>query len=409
MSSELSYPKSKMRVVLAEKVHPSAVETFREAGYEVEVIPHALDGDDLRAVMDRAHVLGVRSRTRVTAEHLAGAKRLLAVGCFAIGTDQVALDAATSQGVPVFNAPHSSTRSVAELAIGNVINLARRLPERSMRMHQGRWEKSVSGAMEVRNKSLGIVGYGHIGQQVGLLGEMLGMDVLFYDVLKKLPLGRARAVGSQVELLAQSRFVTLHVPGGASTRHLIDAKALEAMRPGSFLINSSRGSVVDLEALREALLSKHIAGAALDVYPQEPAEASADFESPMRGLENVVLSPHVGGSTEEAQRNIGREVATSLIGFLDSGASQGAVNFPAVSLPPFPDAHRILNIHRNVPGVLSAINRIIAEVDANIHAQYLSTHKDIGYLIMDISRAVSDEVRARIAALPESVRTRILF
>jgi D-3-phosphoglycerate dehydrogenase len=398
-----------MRIVLAEKVHPSAAETFREAGYDPEIVPNALDGDTLKSVLANAHVLGIRSRTRIDAQALEGARRLLAIGCFAIGTDQVALDAAATHGIPVFNAPHSSTRSVAEMAICQVVNLARQVPHRSMRMHQGRWEKSVTGAIEVRNKTLGIVGYGHIGQQVGLLGETLGMDVLFYDVMKKLPLGRARAVGSLDELLEQARFVTLHVPGGASTRNLIDAQALARMTPGSFLINLSRGTVVDIEALREALERKHLAGAAIDVHPLEPAEGSAAFATPLQGLDNVILTPHVGGSTEEAQRNIGREVATSLIGFLDSGASQGAVNFPQVSLPPFPEGHRILNVHRNVPGVLSAINRIIAEVDANIHAQYLSTYKDVGYLIMDISQSVSEEVRSRIAALPENVRTRILY
>lgn len=407
--SRLSYPKSKIKVVLVEKIHPSAVETFRDAGYEVETISHALDDDELCHVISTAHILGVRSQTRVHAEHLTLARRLFAVGCFTVGTDQVALDAATSQGVPVFNAPHSSTRSVAELAIGNVLGLARRIAERSHRMHDGRWEKSVAGTVEVRDKTLGIIGYGHIGQQVGLLGEVLGMDVLFYDVVKKLPLGRARAMSNMREVLEKSDFVTLHVPGGASTRNLIGKSQLASMKRGSFLINLSRGGVVDIGSLCQALSSGQIAGAALDVYPKEPCEATAEFDSPLRGLANVILTPHIGGSTEEAQFNIGREVAGSLVSFLDSGATQGAVNFPVVSLPPFPDAHRILNVHRNVPGVLSAINRIIAEVGANINAQYLSTFKDIGYLIMDVSRELSDEVKNRIRALPESVRTRILY
>lgn len=409
MDGQLSYPKSKIRVVLVEKVHPSAAETFREAGYEVESIPNALDGDDLRRVIADAHVLGVRSRTKVRAEHLALARRLLAVGCFSVGTDQVELDAATTQGVPVFNAPYSSTRSVAELALCNVLNLARRVPHRSQRMHEGCWEKSVEGSVEVRDKTLGIIGYGHIGQQVGLLGEVLGMDVLFYDVVKKLPLGRARPVARMRDLLEAADYVTLHVPGGASTRNLIGADHLRTMRKGAALINLSRGSVVDLDALREALSSGHISGAALDVFPEEPAEGRAAWASPLQSLDNVVLTPHIGGSTEEAQRNIGREVAVSLIGYLDSGATQGAVNFPNISLPAFPQAHRILNIHRNVPGVLSEINHVIAEVGANIDAQYLSTYKDIGYLIMDVSRGLSDEVKSRIAALPQSVRTRILY
>ena len=404
----LSYPKSKIRVVLAEKIHASAVETFREAGYEVESVAHALDSDELARVIEDVHILGLRSRTKVTAAHLGKARRLLAIGSFAIGTDQVALDTATSGGVPVFNAPHSSTRSVAEMTIANVVNLARRIPEASSRMHQGRWEKTAVGAVEVRNKTLGIIGYGHIGQQVGLLGEMLGLDVLFYDVLKKLPLGRARAVSSLADVLGHSNFVTLHVPGGASTRNMIGKAELAAMRKGAFFINASRGSVVDLDALRASLVGGHIGGAALDVFPQEPAEARAAFEHPLQGVPNVILTPHVGGSTEEAQRNIGREVATSLVSFLDTGATQGAVNFPAVNLPPFPEGHRILNIHRNVPGVLSAINHVIAEVGANIHAQYLNTWKDIGYLIMDIDHTVSEEVRERISALPDTVRTRVL-
>jgi len=409
MDGQLSYPKSKIRVVLVEKVHPSAAETFREAGYEVNEIPNALDGEDLLRVMADAHILGVRSRTKVRAEHLAVARRLLAVGCFSIGTDQVELDAATTRGVPVFNAPFSSTRSVAELAICNVLNLARRVPHRSQRMHEGRWEKSVEGSVEVRAKTLGIVGYGHIGQQVGLLGEVLGMDVLFHDVVKKLPLGRARPVARLRDLLESADYVTLHVPGGPTTRNLIGADQLRTMRQGAALINLSRGSVVDLDALRESLASGRISGAALDVFPEEPAEGRAPFASPLQSLDNVVLTPHIGGSTEEAQRNIGIEVATSLIAYLDGGATQGAVNFPSISLPAFPEAHRILNIHRNVPGVLSEINHAIAEVGANVDAQYLSTYKDIGYLIMDVSRELSEEVKSRIAALPQSVRTRILY
>ena len=409
MSHALSYPKSRIRVVLAEKVHPSAAACFAEAGYTVELLPHALEGEELAQVISSAHILGVRSRTRVTASHLQQARRLLAIGCFAVGTDQVDLDAATSRGVPVFNAPHSSTRSVAELAICNVLNLARRVPHRSERMHHGQWEKSVEGSVEVRGKTLGVVGYGHIGQQVGLLAEVLGMDVLFHDVEKKLPLGRARAIPHLADLLRLADFVTLHVPGGASTMHLIGAAELALMKPGAALVNLSRGSVVDLEALRSALESGNLGGAALDVFPVEPAESRAHWDSPLQMMPNVVLTPHIGGSTEEAQCNIGREVATSLIGLLDAGSTQGAVNFPSVHLPPFPDSHRILNVHQNQPGVLSDINSVIAGLGANIDAQVLSTYRDIGYLIMDINKEASTEVKERIAALPRSIRTRILY
>ncbi len=408
MSEPLSYPKSKMKIVLTEKVHASASEVFREAGYHVEALPNALDDAQVAEVIATAHVLGVRSRTHVRAHHLAQAKRLLAIGCFSVGTDQVDLEAATSHGVPVFNAPYSSTRSVAEITLANIVNLARKVPERSMRMHQGRWEKSVEGSVEVRDKTLGIIGYGHIGQQVGLLGEMLGMNVLYYDVVRKLPLGRARAVPTLHDLLGACDFITLHVPGGPGTKNLINKAALEAMKPGSFLMNLSRGSVVDLDALREALTSKHLAGAALDVYPEEPAAGKAEFKSPLQGLENVVLTPHIGGSTEEAQQKIGVEVSTALVELLDTGSSQGAVNFPTVNLPPFPNAHRILNIHRNVPGALSEINRVIYDVGANVDAQVLSTYKDIGYLIADLNKEVSDEVNERIRALPASIRTRVL-
>ncbi|MHB2021561.1 MAG: NAD(P)-dependent oxidoreductase, partial [Candidatus Xenobia bacterium] len=283
MSEKLSYPKSKMQIVLAEKVHASAAECFREAGYEVEALPNALDEAEVASVIERAHVLGVRSRTKIRAHHLAKAKRLLAVGCFSIGTDQVDLDAATTTGVPVFNAPFSSTRSVAEITIANVINLARQVPERSMRMHQGRWEKTVEGSVEVRDKTLGIIGYGHIGQQVGLLGDMLGMNVLFYDVERKLALGRARSVARMQDLLEACDFVTLHVPGGPTTRNLIGTAEIAAMKPRSYLLNLSRGAVVDLDALCEALQSKRLAGAALDVYPEEPVEGKSSFTLPLQG------------------------------------------------------------------------------------------------------------------------------
>ena len=409
MSKELSYPKGKIRIVLAEKIHPAAAERFCEAGYAVESIPRALQEDELREVLKDAHILGVRSRTKVLKEFVEGSKRLLSVGCFSVGTDQVDLAATSVRGIPVFNAPYSSTRSVAELSIANILSLARHLPEQSAKLHKGIWDKSAEGSYEVRGKKLGIIGYGHIGGQLGLLAEALSMDVYYYDTAAKLPLGRARAAGSMQELLKMADFVSLHVPGGKETELMIAQAELELMRQGSYLLNLSRGRVVDLEALADALKSGKLAGAALDVYPVEPAKNGEGFQSALLGLPNVILTPHVGGSTEEAQRNIGIEVADSLINFLDNGSTTGAVNFPQVQLPTHPGSHRILNVHKNVPGALGDINGVIAELGVNIEAQYLSTQGEVAYLIMDLNKKVSDKVRSKIAALPSSIRTRILF
>ena len=404
-----SFPREKIRITLLENIHPAASETLREAGYAVEVIPRATEGEELAAILSESHVVGVRSRTKIRAPQLEGASRLLAIGCFSVGTDQVEIHEAAARGVPVFNAPHASTRSVAELTIGDVIVLARRLGDKNSKLHRGEWDKSLAGAHEVRGRSLGIVGYGHIGQQVGILAEAFGMRVAFHDVQKKLSLGLARPVGTLDALLQESDFVTLHVPDTPRTRNLIGAPQLARMKPGSYLINLSRGSVVDVDALRAALREGHLAGAALDVYPAEPAPTSAAFDAGFAELPNVVLTPHVGGNTEEAQKNIGIEVASSFVHFIDRGSTEGAVNFPQVNLPPLPDTHRILNIHRNVPGTLAEVNRIVSEVGANIEAQVLATTRDIGYLVMDVNRELSDEVHARIAQLAVSVRTRILY
>jgi len=409
MSKKHSFPKNKIKIALLEKIHPAAEETFREAGYTVESIPNALVNGELQSLLADVHVVGLRSRTHIRAPQFADAKRLLCIGCFSVGTDQVDLDAATSAGVVVFNAPYSSTRSVAELTIGNMLSLARRSSEKSAKMHKGVWEKAVSGAIELRDKTVGIVGYGHIGQQVGLLCEALGLNVLFYDVVKKLPLGRARPVDSLEELLPMVDFLTTHVPGGLGTKHLIGKRALSRLKDGAYLLNLSRGSVVDIDALAAALRSKKLAGAALDVFPEEPEQGLSEFKSVLLGLENVILTPHIGGSTEEAQRNIGKEVAHSLIGFLDSGSTEGAVNFPSVNLPLYPEAHRVLYIHQNVPGALSEVTKIISDLGANIDSQYLSTFRDIGYLIMDINKELSEEVRSKISVLPKAIKTRILF
>ena len=409
MTGELSYPKEKIKILLFEKIHRAADEAFSDAGYRVERVEVVPDDAELTKLLADAHIVGVRSRTKIRAEMLASAKRLLGIGCFSVGTDQVDLAAAAAAGVPVFNAPHSSTRSVAELAMANVFSLSRRLADRSGLMHAGKWKKSAARSFEIRNKMLGIVGYGHIGQQVGLLAEAVGMEVLFYDIEKKLALGRARSVSSLDALLEQSDFVTLHVPGGDDTTGMISAEQLRLMKPGAYLLNLSRGLVVDIASLCDALRQGHLAGAALDVYPEEPGSADASFESELCGLDNVILTPHVGGSTLEAQRNIGREVAIALTRFLDNGSSRGAVNFPQVHLPTFPDSHRILLLQKNVPGALSAVNHVTGDLGVNIDAQYLSSDGPLAYLIMDINSEASDELRRRLAELPETIRTRMLY
>ncbi|MBV9949848.1 MAG: phosphoglycerate dehydrogenase [Myxococcales bacterium] len=404
-----SFPKDQIRVLLLENVHPSAHELFRGEGFQLETLKTALPESELAARIEDVHVLGIRSKTRVTARVLANARRLLTLGCFCIGTNQVDLVEANRRGVPVFNAPFSNTRSVAELIMAEIVMLARRLPDRIREMHAGSWQKVATGSFEIRNKTLGIVGYGHIGRQIGVIAEGLGMRVLFFDVVAKLPMGNNRATKTLEELLGQSDFVTLHVPETPQTQLMIGARELAAMRAGSYLLNASRGTVVDIEALAGALRSGHLAGAAIDVFPEEPESNSNDFATPLRGLSNVVLTPHIGGSTAEAQEAIGREVGAALIRHVNGGVTTGAVNFPLVDLPPTPGKHRILNVHRNVPGVLRDINRIVSEKGANIAAQVLATDPDIGYLVMDLDQDVSRDVKKAVAALETSIRTRILY
>ena len=406
---KFSFPKEKIKIYLFEKIDDAARIAFEEYGYHVECIPDSRQDEALDKILEDAHIIGVRSRSKVRAANLEKAKRLLAIGCFSVGTDMVELDAARANGVAVFNAPHSSTRSVAELTVGAVLSLARRIAENSAKMHTGLWNKSAEGAYEVRGKNLGIIGYGHIGQQVGLLAEAIGMNVVFYDNVKKLALGRAKAAESLEEIYKTCDYISLHVPQTAETKNMISEKQLSQMKKGSYLLNMSRGKVVDIEALAEKLKSKHLAGAAIDVYPVEPSSNKESFSSVLQGIDNVVLSPHIGGSTIEAQKNIGREVADSLIRFLDNGSTAGSVEFPQAHLPSFPGSYRILNVHRNKPGVLSDVNAIISEIGANINAQYLTTHKDVGYLIMDLDKAVAEEVHNKIANLPSSIKTRILF
>jgi D-3-phosphoglycerate dehydrogenase len=404
-----SFPKSEIKVLLLENIHPSARELFDAEGFQVELLPKALPEDELIERVRDAHVLGIRSKTRVTPRVLAEGKRLLSVGAFCIGTNQIALRDANSRGIPVFNAPFSNTRSVAEMSIANIVFLARQLGDRSREVHDGKWRKVATDCHEVRGKTLGIIGYGHIGTQVGILAEAFGMRVVYYDVASKLPVGNQRPVASLAGLLGQADFVTLHVPETPQTRGMIGAGEIAQMKKGAYLLNASRGTVVDLDALAAAIKVGHLGGAAIDVYPEEPESNSDGFQSPLRGLPNTILSPHIGGSTEEAQEAIGREVATALIKFVNAGATTRAVNFPEVECAPSGDSHRILNVHRNVPGVLRDINRIVSDVGANIRAQTLSTDPDIGYLIMDLDQDVSHEVKKAVAALDTSIKTRILY
>ncbi len=409
MAKQYSFPPEKMKILLLEGVHQACVDRLVQAGYRPELLKAAMSEEELLQVIPTVHLLGIRSKTRVTSRVLDNAKSLLAIGCFCIGTDQVDLAAAQRHGVPVFNAPFSNTRSVAELTVAEVVMLARRAAHKSQLLHRGTWEKSADGCVEVRNKTIGIIGYGHIGPQVGLLAEAFGMKVYYFDVLAKLPLGTASATASLDELLALSDFVTLHVPETPETRDMIGGAQIAKMKPGACLLNLSRGRIVDLEALRDALLSGRIAGAAIDVFPEEPKSNDEVFQCPLSGLENVILTPHIGGSTIEAQRNIGLEVGSTLLKFTEAGSTTGAVNFPQLEPPVLRDCHRILNIHRNVPGVLSSINALIAGIGANIRAQFLSTLGDVGYLVVDIDKEVSEVLRRSIDELDTSLRTRVLF
>ncbi|MGH7440788.1 MAG: phosphoglycerate dehydrogenase [Polyangiaceae bacterium] len=411
MTSEAltSYPKDKIKVLLLENVHPSAHELFKSEGFHLDIASGALGVDELTKKIEDVHVLGIRSKTRVTEAAIKNARRLLTVGCFCIGTNQVDLGAANRRGVPVFNAPFSNTRSVAELMMSEIVMLSRRLGDRVTEMHAGKWRKVAAGSFEIRTKTLGIIGYGHIGRQVGVIAEALGMRVLFFDVAAKLPMGNNRATKTLEECLGQSDFVTLHVPETPQTKGMMGAAQIAAMKEGSYLLNASRGTVVDITALAAALKSNHLAGAAIDVFPQEPETNSDGFETPLRGLPHVILTPHIGGSTAEAQEAIGREVGAALIKFVNEGVTTGAVNFPQIDLPLTPGKHRILNVHRNVPGVLRDINHLVGEKGANIAAQVLATDPDIGYLVMDLDHDLSHDVKTAMAGLETSIKTRILY
>ncbi|MBX3229455.1 MAG: phosphoglycerate dehydrogenase [Labilithrix sp.] len=410
MAPPSTYPKPQIKVLLLENVHASAHEIFGGEGFQVEAVPRSMKEEELvERLQSGVNLLGIRSKTRVTAKALEAGKDLLSVGAFCIGTNQIDLEAAKRCGVPVFNAPFSNTRSVAELVICEVIMLSRHLGDRSREVHEGKWRKIAKGAHEIRGKTLGIVGYGHIGSQVGVLAEAMGMRVISYDIRATLPMGNNRPVDSLETLLAQSDFVTLHVPETPQTKGMIGIKELELMKNDASLLNLSRGTVVDLDALASIIKAGKLGGAALDVYPEEPEGNEDTFSSVVCGLPNVVLTPHIGGSTAEAQEAIGREVASTLVRYTNSGTTAGSVSFPRVEQPKLPGAHRVLNVHRNVPGVLRDINKIVSDRNANVLGQVLATDPDVGYLVMDLDKEVANDVHTAIEALPTSIKTRILY
>ncbi len=408
--NRLSVPKEKLKFVLFEGIHQSAEDVLRADGYSnIEAYKQALSGDELGAAIDGAHFIGIRSRTQITEEVLAQAPKLNAIGCFCIGTNQVDLDAAARRGIPVFNAPFSNTRSVAELVLGEIIMLMRGIPARNARLHRGGWSKSAAHSYEVRGKTLGIIGYGHIGTQIGILAEQLGMRVIFHDIEHKLPLGNVHQAASLDALLAEADVVTLHVPQTAATRNMIGAPQLARMKAGAYLINASRGTVVAIDALAEALERGHLRGAAIDVFPVEPKGNDGVFESPLVHFDNVILTPHIGGSTLEAQANIGGEVAAKLLRYSNNGSTVSAVNFPEVSLPEHTGKCRLLHIHRNVPGIIANINERFSRAGINIAGQYLRTTALVGYVVIDVDATASQVALEEISAIDGTIRCRILY
>ena len=410
---ETSFDKNALKVVLLEGIHQSAVEAFHADGYpNVERHEKALPQARLIEVLRDAYLVGIRSTTYLTRDVFDAAPHLMAAGCFCIGTNQVDLDAAQAHGVPVFNAPFSNTRSVAELVLAEIVFLMRGIAERNAAAHRGGWIKTAAGSREARGKTLGIVGYGHIGTQVGVLAEALGMRVIFHDIETKLALGNVQKVDSLGDLLAAADVVTLHVPQTPQTQGMIGAAQFARMKKGSALINASRGTVVDIAALEDALESKHLSGAAIDVFPEEPRGNDDEFVSPLRRFDNVILTPHIGGSTQEAQRDIGIEVSTKLIKYSNNGSTLGAVNFPEVSLPAHAGQHRLLHIHRNQPGVLSKVNAIFSQHKMNIAGQYLQTNAQIGYVVIDVEaaeKALSMQVKKKLEQVEGTIRARILY
>ncbi|WP_439287333.1 phosphoglycerate dehydrogenase [Lonepinella sp. BR2357] len=410
MTNKVSLDKSKIKFLLLEGVHQNALDILKSAGYtNIEYHKKALEPDELKKAIKDAHFVGLRSRTNLTADIIAEAKKLIAVGCFCIGTNQVDLKAAKARGIPVFNAPFSNTRSVAELVLGEILLLMRNIPTANAQVHRGEWNKSAVGSREVRGKRLGIVGYGHIGSQLSIIAESLGMNVFFYDVETKLPLGNAQQISSLEELLSTSDIVSLHVPELPSTKNLMNAERIAQLKKDCIFINAARGTVVDIDALAKALEQGHIRGAAIDVFPEEPASADEVFESPLRQFDNVILTPHIGGSTTEAQENIGTEVASKFVKYSDNGSTLSSVNFPEVSLPEHTGTKRLLHIHHNKPGVLNKINQIFVEGNINIAAQYLQTDPQIGYVVIDVETENTEGLLTKLKAIDGTIRARVLF
>lgn len=405
-----SYPKDKVKILLLESVHPAAIQLFKSAGYtDIESLTGSVSEHELMERISKVHILGIRSKTQITDAVLQKADKLIALGAFCIGTNQIQMKAARSRGLAVFNSPFSNTRSVAELVIGLSIMLMRRVFEKSEGAHHGLWLKESQGCFEVRGKTLGIVGYGHIGSQVSVLAEALGMKVIFYDITSRLSLGNAEASRSLDDLLKKSDIITLHVPGTPDTRNLISAQRLKKMKPGAVLINLSRGDVMDVWAVKDAIEKKHLGGLAVDVFPEEPKSNKDLFASPLQGLRNVILTPHIGGSTMEAQESIGKDVAGKMIDFIESGSTDGSLTIPELSLPVLHDAHRILHIHKNVPGVLSEINGALSKMKVNILGQYLKTNEEIGYVVLDIDKRSSTKVMSVLKNVKNTIRTRSLY
>jgi D-3-phosphoglycerate dehydrogenase len=409
-TQKTSYPKDKIRILFLENISDTAVKNFRGHEYSnVEKITKALTEDDLVNEIKDVHILGIRSKTQITKKVLDAAKKLQAIGCFCIGVNQVDLKAATKNGVVVFNAPYSNTRSVAELVIGLSIMLIRRIPDKNKAAHEGTWMKDAKNSFELRGKTLGIIGYGNIGSQVSVMAESMGMKVIFYDVETKLPLGNAEDAKSLKELLNRSDIVTLHVPETSQTKNLISKTILKQFKKGAILINYARGEVVDLDALRKAILDGNIGGAAVDVYPVEPEKNGDKFQTPLQDLSNVILTPHIGGSTEEAQENIGEDVSAKLFNYLEKGITFGSHTVPALALPPQEKSHRILHIHNNVPGVLSEINTTLSKNNINILGQYLKTNDEIGYVVLDVDRQLSSKALQLLKEVKQTIKVRMLY
>jgi D-3-phosphoglycerate dehydrogenase len=407
---ETSYPKDKIKILLLENISESTTEQLKSQGYEgIQRLSGALSEKDLIAAIKGVHLLGIRSKTQLTESVIAEADKLLAVGCFCIGVNQVDLKAATRNGIAVFNAPYSNTRSVAELVIGLCVMLIRGIIDRNTAAHKGQWLKGAQGSYELRGKTLGIVGYGNIGSQVSIMAEAMGMNVIYYDIVPRLPHGNARQVRDLTELLKNSNIVTLHVPSDASTRNMINEESLAHLRKGAIFINYSRGDVVDLDALKRSIESGDVSGAAIDVFPEEPEKAGDIFSTVLQNLPNVILTPHIGGSTEEAQANIGLDVSSKLIQYLEYGTSNGSHTVPSVTMHPQDGTHRILHIHQNIPGVLGEINSKLSGNGINILGQYLKTNDEIGYVILDVDRGLSSEALRLLKEVKGTVKTRVVY